>query len=51
MRIVGFTLLIIGLLGVIINNLIIACVGTILGSIIAQVSLMYKYRYDLKCNK
>lgn len=51
MRRLGFILLSIGLIGIILDNLIISCICTILGSIIAQGELMYRYKNKFKYNK
>lgn len=44
MRRFGFALLITGIIGVCINNTILACVSTILGSIVIEADLLYKHR-------
>lgn len=50
MRYTGYILLGLGLLGVIIDNIILASIGTIIGSILMQGALIIKYRNNIKCN-
>ena len=50
MRYTGYVLLGLGLLGIVINNLILSSIGTILGSILMQGALIIKYRNNIKCN-
>lgn len=48
MRQVGLVILLIGLIGVVINHLYIAVIGTIIGSIIYEIALVIKHRKDNK---
>lgn len=50
MRYIGYILLGLGLLGVIIDNIILASIGTIIGSILMQGTLIIKYRNNIKCD-
>lgn len=50
MRYVGHLFLVLGILGIVLDHVTLACVGTILGSVLSQEHLFYIHRNHLNCS-